>query len=370
MREASTTSLTPGAVLPNLDALRFLAFFGVMLAHAYQPLTGLDAVNKAFYKAIDYGVWGVNFFFVLSGFLITRLLLEDTVQHERLRLLRFYKRRVLRIWPLYGVVLIGAGLHYMLIDVPDNNTHWRYYFLFLGNYHILNEGFPHSPALANLWTIAVEEQYYVVAPLLLWLFRKHVWTVAVFLIVVSTAFRLFVQADKYTSNDHLYFNTISVMNDLAVGMLLACFTQRLNANTVRLSTWVQVIVAASLAGLVVWFQFVYEQLWVVAFERIAVAAFFSFVLFQQVFVSNRSFDLQRIPGFNYLGKISYGLYMYHAFAIQLVLLAFEQGRAVPTGFVGMILFPAFVFALTCLAAVTSYEFFEKKILRLKHTWAA
>ena len=228
--------------LPNLDALRFLAFLGVMLAHVYN-VSMEHTQNETlytFYMRCKYGVWGVNFFFVLSGFLITRLLLNETAQFGKPRLTKFYKRRVLRIWPVYFIVLIGAAAHYTLMNVQDTNTHWWYFLLFGGNYHILFEGYPYSPSLASLWTIAVEEQFYLVCPLAVLLFQKRIAWFALLIVAISAAFR-FTVITTMLSDKHLYFDTLSVMNDLAIGMFLAGVTQRLGADSVRINGLVEAV---------------------------------------------------------------------------------------------------------------------------------
>lgn len=360
------------AVLPNLDALRFLAFLAVMLAHVYNA--SMEHTNDAglysFYLFMKYGVWGVNFFFVLSGFLITRLLLNDVITYGKPKLLRFYKRRVLRIWPLYVVVLIGAALHYMIFNVEDTNTHWWYFILFAGNFHILFEGYPYSSSLSSLWTIAVEEQFYLLSPLLVFLFHKRIAWVALLILIISVAFRFWVVTEKSISDKHIYFNTFSVMNDLAIGMLMAALTQRLAANSIRLNGLVQIAIAVGLICLVWMFERMDNKIISAPFDRVVLALFFAFVVFQQVFVSNRGFNLQSVPGINYLGKISYGLYMYHMFALQVVYFLFERFNVSLAALNGLVVFPIAVLVVTFFIAATSYELFEKKILRLKYIWAA
>lgn len=358
-------------VLPNLDALRFVAFLAVMFAHCYHAMLGFNAKNgfHDYYELMQYGVWGVNFFFVLSGFLITRLLLQETERRGRPNVYLFYARRVLRIWPLYAVVLIGAALHYILLSVANTNTHWIYFLLFAGNFHILLHGFPYSPALANLWTIAVEEQFYLAVPLLIWLLRKHVWPVAVLLIIVSLWFRWYVIESKSWDNDHLYFNTLSAMNDLSVGVLLACVTMRFHSKSISVNGLVQILTLATFSGIVIWLQGVEQTSITAALDRFVVSVLFACILFQQVFISNNFFNAASLSGFRFLGKISYGLYMYHAFAIQLVLLIFEKINVAFSGLNGLVAFPLCVLAITVLTAAVSFELVEKKILRLKNRFA-
>ncbi|RZK19701.1 MAG: acyltransferase, partial [Hymenobacter sp.] len=152
----------------SLEALRFLAFFKVFLLHL--PL----AANL---PVLDYlrqgGGIGVQFFFVLSGFLITYLLVADKQAHGQVRVGRFLVRRVLRIWPLF-YALVGlafllkyaaggrAGVGYL----PD----WRFSFTFLENYKmLLEDSFPRMPPLPVFWSLCIEEHFYLVWVLVAWL---------------------------------------------------------------------------------------------------------------------------------------------------------------------------------------------------------
>ncbi|HET9503954.1 MAG TPA: acyltransferase family protein [Hymenobacter sp.] len=98
----------PRVFFPNLDGLRFLAFFAVFLFHSlYTPDAGIAASSlyQVPYQLTRVGDLGVNFFFVLSGFLITYLLLSEKQLMGRVAIGAFYMRRILRIWPLYFVVV-------------------------------------------------------------------------------------------------------------------------------------------------------------------------------------------------------------------------------------------------------------------------
>jgi len=357
-------------VLPNLDALRFFAFLGVMLAHAFDSIRPKEPSEtlREFYEAMDYGVIGVNFFFVLSGFLITRILLDDFEVAGRLRAGRFYVRRILRIWPLYFFMLLLAQVYYHVLHVTDTNTHWWYFFLFLGNYHVIFEGYPATSALGHLWSIAVEEQFYFVWPLLLCICRKRPVVLCVAVIVVSLLFRYWAVVTHH-AHFQLYFNSLSVMNDIAIGALLACLTQRLNANSVSVSTTKVAIGFVLLLVVAYVFEVMPLARPLVPWSRLMLSLLFVGLVFHQVFVKNRVVNVEAIPGIGYLGKISYGLYIYHAFTALGTRYLFDKLSVSPLGWHGVTIYPLAVLAVTVVVSALSYELVEKRILRLKSVLA-
>ena len=141
--------------IPQLDGLRGIAILIVLLAHLdYLPIFGSA-------KYLKYGRTGVDLFFVLSGFLITGILLDTKEFPGYFK--NFYARRALRIWPIYYAMLI---LFFSLLPAifPHHSFHtdwnaWPYYATYTQN---LFYNFPHSTPLGPTWSLAVEEQYYMV----------------------------------------------------------------------------------------------------------------------------------------------------------------------------------------------------------------
>ena len=143
---------------PELDGLRFYAFLGVFVYHTLPS----QAMPWLWGAVIKSGAAGVDLFFALSAFLITSLLLRERQQTGRISLRLFYLRRILRIWPLYFVVLaLGVVLAH---TVPDQRLPWYYiagYLLFIGNW--VSAAFGHPQSICSpLWTVSIEEQFYLV----------------------------------------------------------------------------------------------------------------------------------------------------------------------------------------------------------------
>lgn len=153
----------------SLDGLRFLCIAAVIWHHA--PVFTEMASPPLILRR---GFLGVDMFFVLSGFLITTLLLREEARNGRYSLKGFYWRRLLRIVPVYYGLVIAVSLYWIVVK---GETNWAplvpFYFLFLANFLV-----EYIPLLAPMWSLAVEEQYYLVWPLMLLLIPRR-WVVQV-----------------------------------------------------------------------------------------------------------------------------------------------------------------------------------------------
>lgn len=150
-----------------LDGLRFLSIFAVLFHHS--PLVGPWADYS---RLFGRGYLGVDLFFVISGFLITTLLLRERDRTGRISLSGFYKRRTLRILPLYLLVITAVGGYYVLFKhAPGAGEKWPFYYLFLANFLVGD-----IPMLAPTWSLSVEEQYYLLWPLMI-IFLPRRWLI-------------------------------------------------------------------------------------------------------------------------------------------------------------------------------------------------
>ena len=149
----------------SLDTLRFVAFLLVFWQHGFSNLFNPTFLNE--FEFIDQlkntGVVGVHIFFVLSGFLITFLLFKEQNCNGKINLWHFYIRRILRIWPLYYLILILGffifpSLNYAFEYCPN----YLLDFTFLNNLHIPT---CNTPTTSMLWSIAIEEQFYLFWPI-------------------------------------------------------------------------------------------------------------------------------------------------------------------------------------------------------------
>jgi peptidoglycan/LPS O-acetylase OafA/YrhL len=373
---AAMQTKTSRVFFPNLDGLRFLAFFSVFLFHSFytpDPAIQQSALYQVPYQLTRVGDLGVNFFFVLSGFLITYLLLSERQKTGRIAIGPFYLRRILRIWPLYFVaVFIGFVLFPIFKarfgHATPEPAHLGYYLAFLSNFNNLYYG-SNTPTLTLLWSVSVEEQFYLVWPLLVaavpnrrlgWLFGG--------VLALSVGFRFLHLHDAKMLNLH----TLSLIGDMALGGMVAwlCFRdERLISAVARLPRW------AIGLGYVAGVALIYgrEVLWQIpgyaGIDRLVLACFFAFVLLEQNYARHSFIKMSQLRLLSYWGTYTYGLYCLHFLAL---LIAFQLLRRLGLNQtpLGVVLGDnAVARALALVISWVSYNFYEKPFLKLKDRFA-
>ncbi|MBS0417005.1 MAG: acyltransferase [Proteobacteria bacterium] len=218
---------------PELDLLRFFAFLLVFLSHvvpgdvAFYEQSHIPLPIGRFVVAFAAGgSWGVDLFFALSAYLITTLLLRERHELGRVDVGSFYVRRALRIWPLYFVFLLGA-LPLIRGLFPGDQMSGKYllaFALFVGNWACTLWGYPHSIA-GQLWSVSIEEQFYLTWPLILRRFADHMMAVACILLVVAFAARGWLVSHGAV-HPQIWCNTLARLDPIAGGALLAVYVQR------------------------------------------------------------------------------------------------------------------------------------------------
>ena len=394
---------------PNLDGLRFLAFFVVFINHVVATMghkTTNEFISKIKTEYLLNGDLGVNFFFVLSGFLITFLLIREKEDTQTISLKSFYARRILRIWPLYFLVLfiglkivplfttaLPAGFPVLTYThVLDPN----YYIFFFGNFDYLKNGISNA-IVGILWSVSVEEQFYLFWPLLLLMVPvKHLSKVFVVLIGFSIYYRLYGMGGR-SQNLMQHYHTFSCLSDLATGAMFAWlarsqkfldFFKKMNPFVIALIYIIGFGLIAMRMEFFRWeptqneflqkiqFNGIGEvprpqQYWR-SFMPVVYSMFFGFVLMEQIFSERSIFKIGKIKLFSALGKISFGLYCYHMVAIFIVvyvagLLGFNA--TAPDKYL-VITEALIALGLTILISWLSYNYFEKFFLNLKHKLSA
>jgi peptidoglycan/LPS O-acetylase OafA/YrhL len=378
------------AILPNLESLRFLAFLVVFINHIVACLghkTNNTMVNTIKTDYLLNGDLGVNFFFVLSGFLITYLLLEEKKRNDKINIPNFYFRRVLRIWPLYFLVLIiGLGIipkwmndlpngFPILTDTSVLNKQW--YVFFLGNFDYVKNGISNA-IVGILWSVSIEEQFYLIWPLLLSVIpMKHLTKVLILLILCSTAYRLFGSSGR-TLNLMLKYHTFSCLSDLCIGALFANAAFKTdyhvfkNMNRYLIFFFYAIgitllIFRTSIYKLEISYQPQHPTHYLKAVMPVFYSLFFAFIIVEQVFSKNSLFKIGVIPLLPALGKISYGLYCFHMICMLIVtytLMKLDFNILVP-GKQLILVESVLSLLLTILVAYVSYRYVESPFLSLK-----
>ena len=363
---------------PNLDGLRFFCFLAVFFFHSFH--TEYEYIKaEPIYQFIKFDVFGngnlgVNFFFVLSGFLITYLLLTELKIFGKINIGNFYVRRILRIWPLFYFCVAFGFIAFpffktMLGQISDEPANPVYYIFFLNNFDLITN-WPDSSVLGVLWSVAIEEQFYLFWPLILWLVPVR-FTPLVFMgiIIQSIVFRLF-NFDPLL----LEYHTLSCIGDMAVGGLGAYavinFPKVVEATGNLRKGWIILLYATALLIFLIRKDFLQANYIVAVVERIFVAFVFLFIILEQNYASNSLFKLSNFNWMSALGKRTYGLYCLHFIGILVVTNATKMLGMNTQLWQVLILDTVLALALTLVIAEISYRFYEMPFLRLKKKFSS
>jgi peptidoglycan/LPS O-acetylase OafA/YrhL len=262
------------------------------------------------------GAFGVDVFFALSSYLITELLLRERQQCGEVDVRAFYVRRILRIWPLYFTFLaFAAALHWV---VPGQNIGWRAglaFTLLAGNWWVVFQGFP-SSIIFPLWSISIEEQFYLTWPAVVRrISQRAMAAVAVALLVIATLTRIYLGA-HHAGETQVWCNTLARLDPIALGILAAIVLrgripkiQLLERGALFLAGLMGIALAANY--------------WMVKYDPLSttsmvlgypVAALGSVALL--IAVLNEHAILRKSI-LVYLGRISYGLYVFHVLGLMI-----------------------------------------------------
>jgi peptidoglycan/LPS O-acetylase OafA/YrhL len=368
----------PERHIPELDGLRGIAILSVFIFHTYGFLD-VKGVPRWLIRLAAQGWTGVDLFFVLSGFLITGILLDTRESAHYFR--NFYVRRFLRIFPLYYSVLTGVILVTTTVECRECQPflptahQYPFYYAYLTNFLAFSKAPPQENWLWHFWTLAIEEQFYILWPLCIWIIpRRRLKWVAIFVSIAALALRL---AWVHLSGPFLGIAvaTPARVDTLLVGALCAVvYRESKMLNTLR--RWL--FPAASLClGVFLFFAFVltkpdeyYSFVLTVAYTLLAIG-FGSVVL---LVVSNADEQnpvrrLLRSRGLMRAGKYSYGMYVFHPIIIGPSLHFLSPYLANTPSLYAGIIFVGATFVATVAVSALSYEMVEARILRLKRYFA-
>jgi peptidoglycan/LPS O-acetylase OafA/YrhL len=357
---------------PELDAVRFLAFFLVFCHHVFwnvlrgsailtESVVRFGPISKAVLLTIQPACgFGLCLFFCLSAYLITGILLGESARSGSISIRRFYVRRILRIWPLYAFGLLLGILWAWFNHLPE----WRQlaaYVFFAGNIYCAAFGWSVNP-MTLLWSISVEEQFYLTWPWAMrFLTRRGLWNVSILFIVIANI-SLMRLGSQHASTDYaVWTNTFVQFEMFATGTILALRTR---SSAVRSRGRGVLLI---LVGPFLWFAacfFARPPWWEPAFNGPALmigyglAALGCAAVLRGFCILGPAWLPRWWVG---LGKISYGLYVYHLLIFTLLMDALGQFHSLIAWF----FLSAAVLMLTIVAAKVSYVFLESPFLRLK-----
>ena len=356
----------------NLDASRFVAFILVFLAHCF--ITTDDHIKnsdlfESVYQWGKVGVLGLEYFFVLSSFLISMIILREKDETNDFNIKNFLFRRTLRVWPLYFLIVgIGLTLFYLgpFFDLSiEALPPIEYLVFFWVNFYIIEHGSEFLFFIAFLWSISVEEQFYILWSFLMKFIHKYFSAFCMLLIMSSLVFRI-VYID---SDAHLFFHTISALGNFGIGGILAVSVYKKSRWVEEIKDlnkiWITAIYVFIILSIVFFHQLMENDRFRIV-ERLIFSIFFSFIIIEQSMGRNSLFKFGSLKIFDYLGKISYGLYCFHGVVITVLLQFIPDLFPTQNFFMVFFLFPIVIFAFTFLLSHLSYRYFESYFLRLKN----
>jgi peptidoglycan/LPS O-acetylase OafA/YrhL len=358
---------------PNLDGLRFLASIFVVINHTEQisGILGLD--NYFSLRGIEQiGKFGVMLFFSLSGFLITYLLIKEKEVTGSINIKAFYLRRILRIWPLYILIVLMAFFFFHYIPLFDLNNGVKsiffdnlglkllFYLVMLPNLVLIVFG--GIPYASQTWSIGSEEQFYVIWPVILKWMRITIISllcIILFYHIFLYFFQNYVRSNIYREYCIALIQTVPI-DLMALGGIVAVIVYHKNYAFQILDR-------------------IFNQMW---FRGILIVVLFFLMLtgyrfpqfnylFYGVIMSALIFLLTRGNSYKILesrwltfgGKISYGIYMWHAPIVTMVLKFLML-----LGIQSKILSYPLILLVTIFTAWLSFRFLETPFLRLKKNY--
>ncbi|MDU1889837.1 MAG: acyltransferase [Dysgonomonas sp.] len=355
---------TQTVYFPNLNALRFIAAF-VVIVHHMEQIKAIWGISYHYEKTILAGPLGVTLFFVLSGYLITYLLLVEERNTNTISIKDFYVRRVLRIWPLYYIIIGLAFLvlhklpFFELVPIEHGEAFCLVLFLlFLPNVVPLFCG--NLPYVSHTWSIGVEEQFYLIWPILMKFSKNKKYALfAVIIIYLGIKYILFPILNYYDLMNLFLSGIQSVWNYfyidcMAIGGLFALMLyEKHKILKFLFSPFIKWGIPI-LTCILILYRF---QLPVLHHEFYAVL--FGIIILNMSANPKPPINLEN-KVLNYLGKISYGLYMYHPIAIVIIVKSLAS-LSIYNFFLQLFLCTA----LTVLFASLSYHLIEKRFIKLK-----
>ena len=294
--------------IPQLDGIRGLAIILVLAFHYFGEFT-----------VFSFGWCGVDLFFVLSGYLITSRLIA--LQQQKNALKKFYINRALRILPVYYLALVASYLAFNFLVKNENlylftfyNHNWLSFVLFFQNWSLIFFNGVKENYLDHFWSLAVEEQFYLLWPFLLYrLGQKKFFPQLLFVIfvaIIATRCLLFIRYHDLLNYKYYFYNTFCRMDGFLAGCILFLYQNKLCAKNYRwyyLASFTAIIVVIIITG-----DAKANNPFFATIGLTLIAITFAGMI--DTSVKNPKSILSAIFNFKWLkftGKISYGLYIFH-----------------------------------------------------------
>jgi peptidoglycan/LPS O-acetylase OafA/YrhL len=381
--------------LPELDGLRSLAFILVYYHHTVGLFWRDNPGNSAFYRFLycadqrihNWGWVGVDLFFVLSAFLITSLLLRerDVSSGGTISLKKFFARRILRIWPLYFCYLVlVAVLSFTLSPLytgaalggpgasPSAWMQLLGFAFFIGNFAVILQGVV-LHLLNPMWSLCIEEQFYIVWGLSMKMLRKNSYLLAVLIAAGLAAPALRYCLWSHDAKNYLayYLNSVSHCDAIVCGGM-AAFAWRHFGEKLKTSPALQGMLAAALLACLAPLAFVpyIEQsdisiIWVMSSVALGFTALLLLTMSSKIV---RNFFA--LPFLTHIGRLTYGMYMFHFLVIYSLVYVSRTELHIASRLTYMLISWPLGLAVTYGLARLSWRYIEAPSLALKERFRA
>jgi peptidoglycan/LPS O-acetylase OafA/YrhL len=365
---------TPRGHMPALDGVRGLAILMVLIVHFVGTIEPASTIEKIVKHLADYGGMGVDLFFVLSGFLITGILVDSRTRPAYFR--NFYMRRVLRIFPLYyGVLVLGLLIVPRLVTIPGmdiaiRNQAWLWGYA-ANILAAITNSWESLPMFSHFWSLAIEEHFYMAWPLVVYLCSNTNLKRAALLVATTALGLRLVLAACHANTLAIYALTPARLDAIALGSYMAVAARdeggfsrlvRIAPRTLLVSS-IFIVVTFIITRIFPSGRELMHQVrqsgFALCFSAILILALAGPQSLRRFFTSK---------AMSFLGKYSYGLYVFHWF-LGYHMMRFHSIDIV-AGWVGSRILAILVQSVVAIGisiavALVSYHGYEKHFLKLK-----
>jgi peptidoglycan/LPS O-acetylase OafA/YrhL len=376
-----TKSNSGSIYFPGLNSLRFLAASAVVFHNVVQykswkgqpNIWGTEGVLGAFIDAI--GHKAVSLFFVLSGFLITYLLLAEVAKTGTVSLKKFYIRRILRIWPLYYIIVLTAIfiLPQIIKIGPDPDLVQQNIFFVLAAYLFMLPNLMlaktfHVVGANQTWSVGVEEQFYIIWPILVRKFHNVFIPFLFSLIIIKMGLSLIALAGIEWINNAAIVEALRKferlwstfkIEQMAVGGFGAYYLFITKTSVLKwMYSTINIIICTIL----------FVVLFTTSFKFFGITLIEAYVFITLILniSTNPKFPFKlENKKFVLLGNMSYGIYMWHTLCISIIMAFADMFNILPEGWIYHTALHLSSFVLTLIVSYLSYTYVESIFLKLK-----
>jgi len=355
--------------LSGLNGLRAIAALAVVISHITLALDSFGLVATIFGSDINgnpkgllLASYGVSIFFALSGFLITFLLLKEKEVSKGLNIEHFYIRRLLRIWPLYYLYFGICIVIYYIYEIDYNHQAVPFYIFLAANIPIIIG--KTLPLLTHYWSIGVEEQFYLFWPWIAKVRNSKLMRISILLVFALITLKIIFWIINYKYNYSIPLVALSVtrfqtMIIGCVGAILyynqSSFIKYFIDKRTQFFCWIILLLTAinkfHISSLI---------------DNEIIAIITVLIIFAQIMRTNYIFNLDN-KILDFIGKISYGIYIIHPLIIFLAQKKF--GKFQESTLLNYLFLYSLIIGFTILVSYISYNFFEKRFIILKRKFA-